>query len=551
MPLPYYLDQASRAQGGIIRGPIEETFQDWTASDRTGVGLNTIVQLWTRNKLIMKSVFLIIFAATIAWLFITPPTYEAVVKIFVKRARIEGLADRDTAAPRAEVSESDIRSEVEILRSRQLLERVVKQWYLTPPSTAADVPNRLAVALAVRKVERYLRITPITKTNIIAVTYISRDPNEAANILRSLTAFYLEKHTALHRSQETSQFFGDQARRYGADLAVAQQKLLDFQQRHEASLLDERKELNLKRVADLEAALQQINADIQDASHRSQLLKSDTDSLPPMIESQSRTARNDILLEKLKSELLDLQNKRTELLAKFEPSYRLVTEVDQQIRDTREAILREETPAVVDRTDARNPLRESTEAELARTQSQLAGLLARRESLINDIANCSAKQKAMEQLTTEYSDLQRGKAITEQNYLLYQKKTEEAHIADALDQRKFLNVSILEEAAAPALPRDKHVGVILLLGLILATTCAFVAASAAESLHPLIRTPNELTTQTSLPVLAALSENRIVSSINPMLLEPDPGLDTADDSSRVETNNPIDTSAPSTNPSEI
>ena len=104
--------------------------------------------------------------------------------------------------------------------------------------------------------------------------------------------------------------------------------------------MDERKELNLKRLADLEAVLQQINADIQDATRRSELLKSDRDSLPPMIESASRTARNDILLEKLKSELLDLQNKRTELLTKFEPSYRLVTEVDQQIRDTRDAILR-------------------------------------------------------------------------------------------------------------------------------------------------------------------------------------------------------------------
>ena len=201
MPPSYYLDQTSRAQGGIIQGPTEEIFQDWTASDRTGAGLNTIVQLWKRNKLMMKSVFLIIFAATVAWLFIAPPTYEAVVKIFVKRARIEGLPDRDTVAPRAEVSESDIRSEIEILRSRQLLERVVTQLHLMPPSTAADVPSRPAVALAVRKLEQHLRITPVTKTNIITISYASRDPNEAANILRSLTTFYLEKHTALHRSQ--------------------------------------------------------------------------------------------------------------------------------------------------------------------------------------------------------------------------------------------------------------------------------------------------------------------------------------------------------------
>ena len=37
----------------------------------------------------------------------------------------------------------------------------------------------------------------------------------------------------------------------------------------------------------------------------------------------------------MKSKLLELQLKRTELLTKFEPSYRLVQEVDQQIAETK------------------------------------------------------------------------------------------------------------------------------------------------------------------------------------------------------------------------
>ena len=56
--------------------------------------------------------------------------------------------------------------------------------------------------------------------------------------------------------------------------------------------------------------------------------------MPSRLTTQVRTADNPQLMEQLKSTLLNLQLKRTELLQKFDPSYRLVQEVDTEIKQT-------------------------------------------------------------------------------------------------------------------------------------------------------------------------------------------------------------------------
>ena len=55
-----------------------------------------------------------------------------------------------------------------------------------------------------------------------------------------------------------------------------------------------------------------------------------------------RSSDNSQLLQQLKSTLLNLELKRTELLTKYEPTYRLVGEVEHQIRDVKATISAEE-----------------------------------------------------------------------------------------------------------------------------------------------------------------------------------------------------------------
>ena len=178
--------------------------------------------------------------------------------------------------------------------------------------------------------------------------------------------------------------------------------------------------------------------------------------------------------------MLELENKRVELLTKYDPSYRLVKELDQQIAQTKSALQREQSPQVVDQTNAPNPLRQSIEAQLFSAETGLGGLRARRASLQAEWNEFRRRQNRLESVTGEHDDLQRRAKLAEDNLLLYEKKREESRLAEALDQRKLLGVSVVEKAEAAVEPASRHRSVILLIGFLIAACTALGAAFVVE-----------------------------------------------------------------------
>jgi capsular polysaccharide biosynthesis protein len=69
-------------------------------------------------------------------------------------------------------------------------------------------------------------------------------------------------------------------------------------------------------------------------------------------------------------------------------------------------------------------------------------------------------------------------------------------------------VAIAEEATAPALPAHPHWALTLLLGILLAIFASPAVAFAADFLDPSLRTPDQLSDDLLIPVLAALPKER-------------------------------------------
>jgi uncharacterized protein involved in exopolysaccharide biosynthesis len=186
------LDELSRLQGAVVQYPFEARSDPWPEEGRSTF-LHRAIDLWRRRAVIITSMFVIIIGATLARLFLTPPSYEAMLKIFIKRARIETPAMDQTAGSGggSESSESDVRSEMELFRSRDLLEKVVVKCGLASSREGAGVSDRRLVAVAVQKLEKDLLIAPVPKTNIIAIKYASRNPNQSAEVLKILSALYI------------------------------------------------------------------------------------------------------------------------------------------------------------------------------------------------------------------------------------------------------------------------------------------------------------------------------------------------------------------------
>ena len=430
-----------------------------------------LLALLARRRILIAFSFLAVFGAVAAYVFTSPDRYQAELQLMVRRARTDAPVDaqRGAVTPVAPaVSDAEISSEIALFWNRVSLEEVVRRCGLVEEIEAYPDNPRAREAMAVRALQERLSVSRLENTNLISVRYWHYDAERAATVAKAVVDVYLNKHMAVHSSGDTSQFFGEQSSIYQAQLSEAQQALTDFRRRHQVSLLDAEKTAKMNRQVELQRVLQDTEAQIREGEDRVLHLRRQIAGLPETIETQSRVARNESLLDQLKTKLLELENRRTELLTKYDPGYRLVREVDQQIRDTRAMITREERATVVDRTQAVNPLRQTLEAELLRTENTLTGLRAKRVNVARDLGESQGEALQLERITGEHDDLVRRVKLAEENFLRYQTKLEETRLADAMDEQRILNVSIVAQAAPPPVPVERHASLLLLLGAILA-----------------------------------------------------------------------------------
>ena len=218
---------------------------------------------------------------------------------------------------------------------------------------------------------------------------------------------------------------------------------------------------------------------------------------------------------------MELQLKRTELLTRYEPSYRLVQEADRQIEETRAAIVAEALTPVRDETTDKDPNYEWARMELEKTQVQSSSLRARQSDAAAQIASLRTLAQQMQSSSVDQQALMRTAKAEEDNYLLYLHKQEEARIDDALDERQILNVALIEPPVAAALPVHSTLFYFLLaFGVALAFSIG--AAFTADYFDPTIRTPNEAHGLLEVPVLAWLpgSTSGAVSPDFPVIRRP-------------------------------
>ena len=211
------------------------------------------------------------------------------------------------------------------------------------------------------------------------------------------------------------------------------------------------------------------------------------------------------MLEKFKTHLLELQLKRTELLTRFEPAYRLVQEVEHQIAETRQSIVAEALSPVKDETTDRNPQYEWARMELEKSQVQWESLQARGAAASSQIGSLRILAQQRQSDAVEQQSLVRAARAEEDSYFLYLRKREEARIGDALDERGILNVAVVQPPVAPALPARSAL-FYFLLAFGVSSAFSVGVAFTAEYFDPTLRTPDEARNLLELPVLAWLPE---------------------------------------------
>ena len=485
---------------------------------------DVVMPLFRRRRLALI-VFLGIFVGAVLGGLLAPREYEAEMKILVNHSRVDAAVTPDADAPQTagvpEISEEYLNSEVELLKSRDLLEQVVLVCGLESHGNTrfarlrhhvnhifgiAEPTQAVRVARSVQNLQDRLIVDPLKKTVLIRVAYDARDPQRAAYVLQTLARLYEEKHAAVHRSPGTFSFFDQETDRYRTELAAAEARLTSFDTKEGVVAPAEQEQLVLQQLSQFEADLHADEASADAARARSLALESRSSAIPDRQTTQMRKVDNAQLLADLESTLLSLELKDREMLIKYAPSYPPVKEVEEQIADARQAIATAQQSPVEETTTDRVPARDWLTTEMAKAaadRAQFEGQAAATERVVRRYRDAAEQ---LDQKGAVQEDLARDVKTAEDNYLLYVHKREEARISDALDSKRIVNVSIAEAATVPAFPVS-HLGWALVGGLFAAGISSVGTVYAADRLDPSFRNPEELRRYLDVKVLASIPDD--------------------------------------------
>jgi uncharacterized protein involved in exopolysaccharide biosynthesis len=474
---------------------------------KSSLTLRELAAILFRQSRFESAAFGLVFLGTLLYAFVSP-RYEAHLKVLVRHGRSDPVISAQQASPdftRPAVSEEELNSEVELLRDEGLLKEVVVESGLGPRGMAPGRTEK--VERAVRKLARTLTVEPLRKSNLIQVRYQATGGQEAANVLSALSAIYLRKHIELQRPAGETQFFENQTAQYERRLHQSEAELVRFTRDRGVAAPALERDITLQRLGEAEAAYLQIDQQQVESDRRAMSLRAQLKAFPARSVTLKRWSDNPQLLEKLKTHLLDLQLKRTELLTRFEPSYRLVQELDHQIEETRQSITSEGLTPVRDETTDKDPNYEWARMELEKIEVLEESLKARQARASVQIATLRGLAQQLQSDAVAQQDLIRDAKAEEDNFLLYQRKREEARIGDALDERRILNVAVVEPPVAPALPLHSML-FWFAIALGLALPASIGAGFTAEYFDPTIRTPDEADDLLEAPVLAWLPQSQ-------------------------------------------
>jgi uncharacterized protein involved in exopolysaccharide biosynthesis len=472
-----------------------------------------------RRRLVIGCLVVTVAAALLAALIL--PRYHGEAKILVDRDRVDPVlsptpeTNNFAMAAQPMVTDEDIRSEVELMRSEELLTEVVRDLHLADPGTSTWWDRVTAplgrqpsyderVSAKVNKLAHDLVVEPAKGSYIINIVYKSKDRDLAKRVLDKLVQVYMAKHTAVHHPAGQFAFFEQQANDYRKRLEAAQAQLAAFPAAAGGTVAPAMdRELTMQKLAEFRASLDETRAAIAETSQRIQRLQQTEKATPERITTQVRKADNPQLLEQLKSTLLTLELKRSDLLSKYQPDYRPVQELTEQITQTRAAIQHELSSPMGDVTTDLDPTHQMVRSDLAKAQTELAGYRAKEAATQGIVDSYMTRARTLDESTLQEASLEREYKALEENYLLYLKKSEEARISDALDAHRMVNVTLAESPFVPALPSHSPLffGGLATIAML---TASFGLIWGLERMDRTFHSPRELEAYLGIPVLVAI-----------------------------------------------
>ncbi|MGB6695011.1 MAG: Wzz/FepE/Etk N-terminal domain-containing protein [Terracidiphilus sp.] len=469
--------------------------------------MRQMVEAAFRHRKLWLLIVVVVFSASVAYTLLRPRQYRSEMDILVQNTR----ADDQITPSRVNgtitingVTEEQINSEIQMLQSTSLANVVVDPQWNSRPQGSLSRDQYREHDKAVDAFEKHLSVDLVRKSNVIHVTYVASDPKSANDALNRLLAAFLAKQREIAQPPGTAKFFADEAARYKEQLDQAQQQLAQYQQDHQIVSLGDTEQNSDREINDAETDLRSTDSQISELMQELGTETRQLKSIPTRQATQQRVIPNDYSVERLNTMLAELDNERTGLLTKFTPEDRLVQEIDKKIADTKSALANAKQMTSQETSSDVNPVWQTVTGSIIQGESQRQALRAKESALKQQIAELRSNLSSVEGSTVAFTTLRQKVTDLENNYQLYTQKSDEAQMADAMNENRLLNVAVQQIPTYSVVPFRPKPVVDTILGGFTAVFLASFMVFFAEVGRDTIANAGELERVSRFTVLATV-----------------------------------------------
>ena len=442
------------------------------------------------------------------------PQYAAKGKVMITSDRADAVVqptDVDSLTL-LKLNEAAVNSETHLISSRELLEQVVRGLALARAggnvvniANAAD--DREAISARAIRIGSRLKVTPIRNSNVIEIRFGSGDPSEAAQVVNRIIDEYLAYHAIVHSQQGLPDFYQEQSSLLAQDLQRAEDSLSDYSLREGIVSPAAEIEMAVNSLGTLENELRTRNAIIVGTEEKLRAVRDQLGSQPEVVKRVQQLEVNPTV-KQLREHLIDREVDQVALLRKYTENDRHVRDNQTEINELSSKLSRasvDEPMAVTSETYAANPVYEQRLSVLLDLEAKVRENRARKIALEEDLARERRQVVALKQRALAFDHLdqevQRHRAAVD----LYTRRQQEAVIEDAMNQRRLVNVAVVERPGLP-LERTDDSKVPLMLAIISGLAVSLGGAFGIEYLNRTLRFERDVERYLGLPVLGTVSE---------------------------------------------
>jgi uncharacterized protein involved in exopolysaccharide biosynthesis len=228
----------------------------------------------------------------------------------------------------------------------------------------------------------------------------------------------------------------------------------------------------------------------------------------PELVKQSQSLQVNPVITQLAAHLVDREVDRVALLRRYTEEDRLVRDNAEEIADLQGKLSEEQRdhPTVVAHELIRiNPIREELLRELLDREGRLRELRARQASVEEERDRINRRLVSLRLNSLDFQRLEQEVKHRREMYELYVRREQEARISQAMDERKLVNVDVVQRPGLPLARADAQ-GVTRMLSVIAGLLVGIAGAFGREYITRSLRSEYDVTRHLGLPLLASVGE---------------------------------------------